>query len=82
MVAPYAAREAASMSENTAAQARTTLVRMTALRLDLVEAGATADEATMAALAGDIAEQHATYEVLALTEIATFRAQLHGPLEG
>jgi hypothetical protein len=66
----------------TAPDARARLVRMTALRLDLVESGATADDATMSEIAQDIAEQRATYTMLTLTEIATFRAQLSGKLEG
>ena len=65
-----------------AADVRTQLVQLTAERLEATEAGLTSDPAYMAELASDIAEARAAYTLLAVTEIASFRAELSGPQVG
>jgi hypothetical protein len=65
----------------TATDARNRLHRLQAERLDAVEAGLGENALYMADLENDIAQSHATYG-LAVTEIATLRAQLGGPQVG
>lgn len=62
--------------EASAADLRTALVQLTALRLDLSEAGLRAEETAMVDLASDIAETRTVYGLVALTEIASLRGQL------
>jgi hypothetical protein len=69
-------------TETSAAELRTALVQLTALRLDLTEAGLAAEETAMVELADDIAETRAVYGLVALTEIAGLRGHLHGVLHG
>jgi hypothetical protein len=66
----------------TATDARNRLHRLQAERLDAVEAGLGENALYMADLENDIAQSHATYVGLAVTEIATLRAQLGGPQVG
>ena len=66
----------------TTLEARTQLRRLQAERLDAVEAGLGENALYMADLENDIAESHAAYVGLAVTEIATLRAQLGGPQVG
>jgi hypothetical protein len=66
----------------TATDARTRLHRLQAERLDAVEAGLGDNALYMTDLENDIAQSHATYVGLAVTEIATLRAQLGGPQVG
>jgi hypothetical protein len=62
--------------------ARTRLVRLTAERLEAVEAGLGENATYMADLHADIAAWEVAYTTLAVTEIATLRAQLTAPQEG
>jgi hypothetical protein len=67
---------------NTALDARTQLRRLQAERLDAVEAGLGENALYMADLENDIEASRALYIGLAVTEIATLRAQLGGPQVG
>ena len=66
----------------TALDARTKLRRLEAERLDAVEAGLGGNALYMNDLEHDIESSLATYVGLAVTEIATLRAQLSGPQVG
>ena len=66
----------------TATDARNRLHALQAERLDAVEAGLGDNTLYMADLENDIAQSHAAYVGLAVTEIATLRAQLGGPQVG
>jgi hypothetical protein len=65
-----------------ALDALTKLRRLEAERLDAVEAGLGANALYMADLQNDIEASRAIYVGLAVTEIATLRAQLGGPQVG
>jgi hypothetical protein len=67
---------------NTALEARNTLRRLEAERLDAVEAGLGENALYMTDLDNDIEASRARYIGLAITEIATLRAQLGGPQVG
>ena len=67
---------------NTALDARNELRRLQAERLDAVEAGLGENALYMADLQNDIEANRALYVGLAVTEIATLRAQLGGPQVG
>ena len=66
----------------TASDLRTELGRLTAERLDAVEAGLAGNALYMDALAVEIDAHRAAYVGAAVTEIASLRALLSGPLEG
>ena len=66
----------------TATDARTKLHRLEAERLDALEAGLRDNALYMDDLHSDIAASRALYIGLAVTEIATLRAQLSGPQVG
>jgi hypothetical protein len=66
----------------TATDARIELRRLEAERLEATRAGLDANARYMDDLSRDIAASHAAYVGLAVTEIATLRAQLSGPLAG
>jgi hypothetical protein len=66
----------------TATDARTQLQRLQAERLDAVEAGLGSNVLYMTDLQNDIAASRVAYISLAVTEIATLRAQLGGPQFG
>jgi hypothetical protein len=66
----------------TATDARNQLQRLEAERLDAVEAGLGENALYMDDLHNDIAASRALYIGLAVTEIATLRAQLSGPQVG
>jgi len=66
----------------TASDLRTELGRLTAERLDAVEAGLGGNALYMGALALEIDAHRAAYVGAAVTEIASLRALLSGPLEG
>jgi hypothetical protein len=66
----------------TATDARIQLQRLEAERLDAVEAGLGENALYMDDLQNDIAASRALYIGLAVTEIATLRAQLSGPQVG
>ena len=66
----------------TALDARIELQRLQAERLDAADAGLGANEIYMADLETDIAASRVAYVALAVTEIATLRAELDGPLFG
>jgi hypothetical protein len=66
----------------TATDFRMQLCRLTAERHDAADVGLTANAAYMAELEADIAECREAYVLLAVTEIATLRAQLSGPQLG
>jgi hypothetical protein len=67
---------------NTALDARNELRRLQAERLDAVEAGLGENALYMTDLEHDIEANRALYVGLAVTEIATLRAQLGGPQVG
>jgi hypothetical protein len=67
---------------NTALDARNELRRLQAERLDAVEAGLGENALYMNDLEHDIEAYRALYVGLAVTEIATLRAQLAGPQVG
>jgi hypothetical protein len=67
---------------NTALEARNELRRLQAERLDAVEAGLGENALYMTDLDHDIEASRALYVGLAVTEIATLRAQLSGPQVG
>jgi hypothetical protein len=66
----------------TATDARIQLQRLEAERLDAVEAGLGENALYMDDLHNDIAASRALYIGLAVTEIASLRAQLSGPQVG
>jgi hypothetical protein len=66
----------------TALDARIELQRLQAERLDAADAGLGANEIYMADLETDIAASRVAFVALAVTEIATLRAELDGPLVG
>ena len=66
----------------TALDLRAELGRLTAERLDAVEAGFDAYDAYLADLDEEIAPVRAAYVGLVVTEIATFRGELYGRNEG
>jgi len=66
----------------TATEARTRLRALQAERLEAVEAGLGDNALYMADLQNDIATSETTYVGLAVTEIATLRAQLGAPQVG
>jgi hypothetical protein len=66
----------------TALDARTKLRRLQAERLDAVEAGLGDNALYMNDLEHDLEASLATFVGLAVTEIATLRAQLSGPQVG
>jgi hypothetical protein len=66
----------------TATDARQQLQRLQAERLDAVDAGLGANDLYMEDLETDIAASRAAYVALAVTEIASLRAQLSGPQRG
>ena len=67
---------------NTALEARNELRRLQAERLDAVEAGLGENVLYMTDLDNDTQASRALYVGLAVTEIATLRAQLGGPQVG
>jgi len=67
---------------NTALDARNELRRLQAERLDAVEAGLGENALYMSDLENDIEAYRALYVGLAVTEIASLRAQLGGPQVG
>jgi hypothetical protein len=66
----------------TALDARLELRRLQAERLDAADAGLGANALYMADLESDIEASRAAFVGLALTEIATLRAELTAPLVG
>jgi hypothetical protein len=66
----------------TATDARLQLHRLQVERLDAVEAGLGDNAVYMTDLENDIASSRVAYVALAVTEIASFRAQLSGRNEG
>jgi hypothetical protein len=66
----------------TASDARLQLQRLQAERLDAADAGLGENATYMEALETDIASSRAAYVALAVTEIATLRAQLSGAQVG
>jgi hypothetical protein len=66
----------------TATDARTRLRQLQAERLDAVDAGLGGNALYMDDLRSDIEASRALYIGLAVTEIATLRAQLGGPQVG
>jgi hypothetical protein len=66
----------------TATDARIQLQRLEAEKLDAVEAGLGENALYMDDLHNDIAASRALYIGLAMTEIATLRAQISGPQVG
>ena len=66
----------------TATDARHQLQRLQAERLDAVDAGLAGNELYMADLESDIAASRTAYVALAVTEIASLRAQLSGAQHG
>ena len=65
-----------------ATDARTWLHRLEAERLDAIDAGLGENAVYMAELQSDLAASRVAYVGLAITEIATLRAQLAGPQVG
>ena len=63
----------------TATDARQQLLSLQAERLDAVEAGLGANALYMTDLEIDIASSRAAYVALAVTGVATLRAELSGP---
>jgi hypothetical protein len=66
----------------TATDARQQLQRLQAERLDAVDAGLGANKLYMADLETDIAASRVAFVALAVTEIASLRAQLSGAHQG
>jgi hypothetical protein len=66
----------------TATDARQQLQRLQAERLDAVDAGLGANKLYMADLETDIAASRVAFVALAVTEIASLRAELSGAQEG
>ena len=75
-------RPEAQEPQMTASDARQQLQRLQAERLDAVDAGLAGNTLYMTDLETDIAASRAAYVALAVTEIATLRAQLSGPQVG
>jgi hypothetical protein len=71
-----------SQPSPTATDARLELHRLQAERLDAADAGLAGNARYMAELETDIQASHAAYVALAVTEIATLRAELSGPQVG
>ena len=71
-----------SVPMTAALEALTTLRRLEAERLDAFEAGLGENALYMTDLENDIEASRARYVGLAVTEIATLRAQLGGPQVG
>jgi hypothetical protein len=69
-------------STMSSSDARSRLRRLQAERIDAVEAGLAGNALYMDALEDAIAATQAAYVGLAVTEIATLRAQLSGPQVG
>jgi hypothetical protein len=65
-----------------ATDARRELIRVTTERLEASHDSTEADPAYLSELDTEIAEWKLTYEVLAITEIASLRAELFGPQVG
>lgn len=66
----------------TATDARRELMRLTAERLDAVDTGHSLESGYLTELDCEIDECRAAYELLAITGIATLRAELFGPQIG
>jgi len=66
----------------TSTDVRIQLLRLAAERLDAADLGLADNPAYMLALDDEISECRAAYVGLAVTEIASFRAQLSGPQMG
>ncbi len=66
----------------TATDARRELMRLTAERLDARETGQGVDASYLTELDCEIDDCRLTYELLAVTEIASLRAELFGPQVG
>ena len=66
----------------TATDARQQLHRLQAERLDAFDAGLGSNELYMEELESDIAASRTAYVALAVTEIASLRAELSGAQEG
>ena len=66
----------------TATDARQQLQRLQVERLDAFDAGLGSNELYMEDLESDIAASRTAYVALAVTEIASLRAQLSGPQHG
>ena len=66
----------------TATAARQQLQRLQAERLDAVDAGLADNELYMADLESDITASRVAYVALAVTEIASLRAELSGAQHG
>jgi hypothetical protein len=66
----------------TSSDARSRLHRLQAERLDAVDAGLDRNTLYMVSLEHDIEASRAVYIGLAVTELATLRAQLSGPQLG
>ena len=70
------------MGDMTAHDVRLTLGRLTAERLDAIEAGLGVNAAYMRELEQDLTAARASYIGLAVTEMATLRGQLGGAQHG
>jgi hypothetical protein len=70
------------MGEMTANDVRAELGRLTAERLDAIDAGLGNNATYMRGLTDDLNAARAAYTGLAVTEIATLRGQLFGPQRG
>jgi hypothetical protein len=70
------------MNSLTATDIRIQIGRLVAERHDAVEAGLGNDASYMGDLEAELAGHRAAYVGAAVTEIATLRAQLSGPLQG
>ena len=66
----------------TATEARSELIRLGAERHEARRAGAHADPTYLTELDSEIADCKLAYEMLAITEIASLRAELFGPQIG
>ena len=66
----------------TASDARLAVQRLEAERLDAADAGLARNARYMAELQSDIEASRVAYVALAVTEIATLRAELSGPQVG
>jgi hypothetical protein len=70
-----------SQSES-AAEVRSRIVALEVERLEAIEAGLGSNETYMHDLESELGHHRNAYVGMAVTEIATFRAQLNGPLHG
>ena len=70
------------MGDMTANDVRVELGRLTAERLDAIDAGLGDNATYMRDLTDDLNAARAAYTGLVVTEIATFRGQLFGPQRG